>query len=190
MFRFGKIIFPENQYRSELNFINMINNLLKRLLNFLAFHLPGGYSIRPTLQRWRGVKIGEKVWLSPRIYIDENHPEAISIGSNTAIGLRTTIFAHFYSGPKRSAAHAKAVVIANEVFIGPHCVILPGVHIGKGAVIQAGTVVSRDVPPYTLWGPPKAGPIATVTVTCPQYHSNEEFIKGLRPFRLKRTDID
>lgn len=117
------------------------------------------------------------------VYIDENHPEAISIGNNTAIGLRTTIFAHFYSGPCRSIDHAKPVIIEDEVFIGPHCVILPGVTIGRGAVIQAGTVVSRDVPSYTMWGPPKAGPLATVTVTCPQYHTAEEFARGLRPFR-------
>lgn len=158
-------------------------SIFNRILNFFAFRLPGGYSVRPTLQRWRGVKIGKKVWLSPMIYIDENHPNAISIGDNTAIGVRTTIFAHFYSGPKRSNAHAKPVIIEEDVFIGPHCVVLPGVHIGKGAVIQAGTVVSRDVPSFTLWGTPKAGPLARVTVPCPHYHTSEEFIKGLRPFR-------
>jgi acetyltransferase-like isoleucine patch superfamily enzyme len=161
----------------------MLNNLCSRFLNFFATRLPGGYSIRPTLQRWRGVKIGKKVWLSPLIYIDENHPESITIGDNTAIGLRTTIFAHFYSGPRRTIDQAKPVIIGENVFIGPHCVILPGVTIGKGAVIQAGTVVSRDVPPFTLWGPPKAGPLARVTVTCPQYHTAEEFARGLRPFR-------
>ena len=161
----------------------MQNIIFNRILNFFAFRLPGGYSVRPTLQRWRGVKVGKNVWLSSLVYVDENHPEAISVGDNTAIGLRTTIFAHFYSGPPRSREHAKPVVIGEEVFIGPHCVILPGVTIGKGSVIQAGTVVSRDVPPYTLWGPPKAGPLATLTVTCPQNHTTEEFVRGLRPFR-------
>jgi acetyltransferase-like isoleucine patch superfamily enzyme len=161
----------------------MLKNLFSRFLNYFAFRLPGGYLVRPTLQRWRGVRIGKKVWLSPMIYIDENHPEAISIGDNTAIGLRTTIYAHFYSGPCRSSDHAKPVTIGEEVFIGPHCVILPGVSIGKGAVIQAGTVITRDVPPYTLWGPPKAGPLAHVTVTCPQYHTTEEFVIGLKPFK-------
>ncbi len=161
----------------------MSNSVLNRFLNFFAFRLPGGFTIRPTLQRWRGVHIGKNVWLSQLIYIDDNHPEAISIGENVAIGLRTTIFAHFYSGPRRSKEYAKTVIIEDDVFIGPHCVILPGVKIGKGSVIQAGTVVSRDVPPYTLWGAPKAGPLATVTVTCPQEHSMEEFIAGLRPFR-------
>jgi len=163
----------------------MSNLLINRLLSFLAAHLPGGFSLRPMLHRKRGVNIGKNVWISKLVYIDENHPEAITIDDNAAIGLRVTIYAHFYCGPKRSCEHAKPVHIEEDVFIGPHCVILPGVRIGKGSVIQAGTTISRYVPPFTLWGPPKAGPLATVTITKPQDHSFNEFVKGLRPFQLR-----
>jgi acetyltransferase-like isoleucine patch superfamily enzyme len=163
----------------------MPNIVINRFLSFFATHLPGGFSLRPMLHRKRGVNIGKNVWISKLVYIDENHPEAITIGDNTAIGLRVTIFAHFYSGSQRSSEHAKPVHIEEDVFIGPHCVILPGVRIGKGSVIQAGTSVSRHVPPFTLWGPTKIGPLATVTVTRPQDHSFDEFSKGLRPFRQK-----
>ena len=152
------------------------------ILNTFALFAPGGYSLRPSLQRMRGVKIGKKVWLSLFVYIDGNHPDVVTIGNNVAIGLRTTIFSHFYSGPLRSSNHAKPVHIEDDVFIGPHCVILPGVRIGKGAVIQAGTVVSRNVPEFTLWGMPKAGPLARVTTPCP--HQDEAaFVSGLRPFK-------
>jgi acetyltransferase-like isoleucine patch superfamily enzyme len=156
--------------------------MINWLLNLLALVVPGGYTFRPGLQRLRGVHIGKKVWLSQFIYFDGNHPEAITIGDGVAIGLRTTIFAHFYSGPKRSSVHAQPVVIEDDVFIGPHCVIQPGVRIGKGAVIQAGTVVARDVPACTLWGVAKAGPLARVTVPRPQDDS-DAFVKGLRPYR-------
>ena len=44
-------------------------------------------------------------------------------------------------------------------FLGPGCIILPGVTIGSGAVIAAGAVVSKDVPPYTLVGGVPAKPI-------------------------------
>jgi acetyltransferase-like isoleucine patch superfamily enzyme len=160
-----------------------MNGFLKWILNTLAFLLPGGYTLRPFLQRLHGVKLGRHVWISQYVYFDGIHPDAITIHDNVAIGLRCTFFAHLYSGPRRSADHARPVVIEEDVFIGPHCVILPNVRIGKGAVIQAGTVVSRDVPPYTLWGAPKAGPLARVTVTRPQEHTADEFVKGLRPFR-------
>lgn len=41
-------------------------------------------------------------------------------------------------------------VIGNDVWLGRECVILPGVRIGDGAIVAARSVVSRDVPPYTV----------------------------------------
>jgi acetyltransferase-like isoleucine patch superfamily enzyme len=38
------------------------------------------------------------------------------------------------------------MIVESDGFIGPHCVILPNVRIGEGAVIRAGTVASRNVP--------------------------------------------
>lgn len=44
------------------------------------------------------------------------------------------------------------VIINDNVWIGMNAIILPGVTIGKGAVIAAGSVVTKDVPPYSLVG--------------------------------------
>ena len=41
-------------------------------------------------------------------------------------------------------------VIGNDVWIGQKATILPGIHIGDGAIIGANTVVSKDVPPYAI----------------------------------------
>jgi len=41
-------------------------------------------------------------------------------------------------------------IIGNDVWIGQNAVILPGVHIGDGAIIGANSVVGRDIPPYTI----------------------------------------
>ncbi len=41
-------------------------------------------------------------------------------------------------------------VVGNDVWIGQNVTVLPGVHIGDGAVIGANSVVSKDVPPYTV----------------------------------------
>jgi acetyltransferase-like isoleucine patch superfamily enzyme len=160
---------------------------IKRILHQLAYIAPGGYTLRPLLHRKRGAHIGKNVWISQYVYIDELHPEAITILDNTTIGLRTSIFAHFYWGPKRVGEDYSEVIIGKNVFVGPHCLILPGVRIGEGAVIKGGTVVSRDIPPFTFWGPPPAGPLGRVTVPLTPEHTYEEFIQGLKPARRPKT---
>lgn len=159
----------------------MLSNLLGRFLHILAFIGPGGGSLRPWLHRLRGVHIGKQVWLSHFVYIDDCHPDRVSIGDNCTIGLRTTIFSHLYWGPRRTQ-HKGTVVIEKDVFIGPHCVILPNVRIGEGAVIKAGTVVSKNVPPRALWGPAAPEVLGTATVPLTAEHSYEEFVQGMRPY--------
>jgi len=157
-----------------------MNNFVQRILRRIAYLAPGGYSIRPALHRLRGVSIGKNVWISQYVYIDEIHPECITIGENTTIGIGTLIIAHFYWGERR-VNYSSKVNIGKNVFIGPNCVILPNSKIGDGSVIQAGTVVNKDVPPQTLWGIPKASAIAKVNVPLTPEYSYEQFVRGLRP---------
>ena len=100
--------------------------------------------------------------------------------------MRRSIFSHFYWGPKRSAEHAAPVQIEDEVYIGPHCVILGNVRIGRGAVIRAGTVVSRNVPAQTLWGSPPAKALAEVHTPLTASEKYEAFLSGLRPLHRRR----
>lgn len=157
-----------------------MNRVLSTVLSRVAEWAPGGSSVRPRLHRWRGVRIGANVWLGLFVHIDELHPDSLSIGSNCTIGIRTSILTHFYAGPRRAVNTGK-VIIEDDVFIGPHCLILPNVRIGQGAVVQAGTVVSQNVPPHTLWGVPGAGPLAIVTTPLTADREYADFLRGLKP---------
>ena len=157
--------------------------IINRVLNKLAFFVPGGYSLRPRLQRLRGAKLGKNVWISQYVYFDELHPEVITIGDNCTIGIRTSIISHLYWGPRQADNGHNAVLIEKDVFVGPHCLILPGTHIGEGTVIKGGSVVSGKVPPHTLWGPQPAEALARVTVPLTPEHGYDRFLRGIRPFR-------
>jgi acetyltransferase-like isoleucine patch superfamily enzyme len=166
--------------------VNILINIFKRIINKIAFIAPGGGSVRPWLQKIRGVHIGNSVWIGQYVYIDEQYPEKISIGDNCTIGLRVTIFSHLFWGDKNASKYSAPVTIGKNVFIGPHCVLLPNVHIGEGSVIKAGTVVSRNVPSYTYWGTDSAGPLGQVTVPLTSEHTFMEFSHGLRPIRKNK----
>ncbi len=169
---------------------NLLWNCSQRLLHKMAMVSPGGFSLRPQLHRYRGVKIGAKVWISQYVYIDEIHPESVSIGNNSSVGIRTSIITHLYWGPRKDSNPAGPICIEEDVFIGPHCVILPNVHIGKGSVISAGTVVAKNVPAHTLWSAPRGRPMAHVEVPLTAEFSYEQFTEGLEPWSMSRNNSD
>ena len=156
-----------------------MTRIIGSLINRLAFVCPGGYSVRPRLQRWRGARIADNVWIGLYVSIDDLHPSALSIGENCTIGLRTSILTHSYWGPRRPESNGK-VVIEDDVYIGPHCVILPNVRIGRGAVVSAGSVVTRNVPAHTFWGPPAAAALGRVTVPLTPANGYDGFLRGIR----------
>ena len=44
------------------------------------------------------------------------------------------------------------IVVGNDVWMGQHVTVMPGVHIGDGAIIAANSVVTKDIPPYCIAG--------------------------------------
>lgn len=121
-------------------------------------------------------QIGDKVTLHSNVRISA--PHRVSIGSETNINHNTVIVAFedidiganvligpgvlIHSGnhvfedsdrPIREQGHQAAPIsIADDVWIGAHAVVLPGVSIGEGAVVAAGAIVNRDVEPRAIVG--------------------------------------
>ncbi|MDR2800575.1 MAG: acyltransferase [Desulfovibrio sp.] len=101
------------------------------------------------------ISMGDNVFLGDFSSINANDAH-VRIGSQVAIGPMCLIQGanHAFDRldlPITGQGHVPAeVVIEDNVWIGAHAVILPGTRIGAGAVIAAGAVVSRDVPPDTV----------------------------------------
>lgn len=129
------------------------------------------WTIRKLFFRISGVRIGKKAKLHCGCWFF--NPAGVSIGEGSVIGYRT-----FLDGraPLKIGKHvdiASEVMIYNSehdihsqdmraieepveigdyVFIGPRAIILPGVKIGRGAVVAAGAVVTKDVAPKAIVG--------------------------------------
>lgn len=101
--------------------------------------------------------LGDNVAISPCAHLGADNGY-IEIGANTAIGPGVVIRAanHAFArldAPIMEQGHtAGQVVIAEDVWIGANCVITPDTRIGKGAVVGAGAVVTRNVAPFSIVG--------------------------------------
>lgn len=84
----------------------------------------------------------------------------VTIGSNVSISADTIILTGDHDPQSPAfAGRAKPVIIKDRVFIGTRAMVLPGVSIEEGAVVAAGSVVTRDVPAYTIVAGVPAAPI-------------------------------
>ena len=90
-----------------------------------------------------GMKVGAETSFALMVMLDVMFPEKIQVGRNTVIGYNTTILAHEYLIKEYRLGE---VIIGDEVMIGANTTILPGVIIGDGAIVSAGTLVHKDVP--------------------------------------------
>jgi acetyltransferase-like isoleucine patch superfamily enzyme len=125
----------------------------KAVRNFIFIQL-SRYTPILGLKRWiyrrvLGMQVGEHTAFALMVMPDVFFPERIKVGRNCVIGYNTTILAHEYLIHEYRLGD---VVIGDEVMIGANCTVLPGVVIGDGAVVAAGSVVHRDVPPGAFVG--------------------------------------
>lgn len=109
----------------------------------------------------RGVSIGERSVINFGCLLDgRRYP--IVIGADVSIGPEAAILTLGHD--PRSPAFADRggpVSIGDHAWIGFRAIVLPGVSIGEGAVVGAGAVVSRDVPPFTIVAGNPARPIGS-----------------------------
>lgn len=121
----------------------------------LIFHNVGAISIGEfcyvgsNSKIWSGekVEIGNHVLISHDVFISDTNSH------ETDFQLRANSFKRSLSANDvvlSSDVQAAPVLIEDHVWINPRVCILKGVHVGKGAIIAAGSVVTKSVPPFTL----------------------------------------
>jgi len=168
---------------------HIIPGLKNRILQIIAQFSPGASSIRVFFHRLRGVRMGKNVWIGYDSIIGTSKPHWISIGNNVEINVRVIIIAHLQDVPEPNEGKGKdyiSVKIEDNAYVGPGTIILPNVTIGQGAVVTAGSVVSRSIPPMTMVQGNPAKPVAICGVPfLTRKIPREEFLSKLKPIKKK-----
>ncbi|MBN3758336.1 acyltransferase [Paraburkholderia sp. Tr-20389] len=116
----------------------------------------------------RGITIGDNVYLNAGTRLACRNSR-ISIGDDVQIGPRvsfeTATHDLVYEPDLGRGLEHQEIRVGNRVWIGAGATILPGVTIHEAAVIAAGAVVAKDVPPYTLVGGVPARKIKDIVST-------------------------
>jgi acetyltransferase-like isoleucine patch superfamily enzyme len=97
------------------------------------------------------ITIGSDTIVGDHVFLDGRAP--LKIGSHVDIASSVMIYNSEHDLESVDfKARTEPVEIEDYVFIGPRAIILPGVKIGKGAVVAAGAVVTKNVPDFTIVG--------------------------------------
>lgn len=129
--------------------------LRKRTAKHFVKHIGIKVNIEKRASLSEGLIVGDRSGVG----INANLHGPVIIGNDVMMGPECIIYTrnHEFSNTdipmnQQGFSEIKEVVIGNDVWIGGRVIILPGVHIGNGAIIGAGAVVTKDVPEYSIVG--------------------------------------
>ena len=191
---------PERTAKSRRHRLIVVRVLIY-VTNYVVPHIPSFAVRRAWYRHVLGIRLGENAAIQLGCYVWFYGPgqlrrDGFSIGANTKINRKCCLDAR---GSLRigdnvsvsaeamilTASHAvddpsfrvetRPVVIEDQVSIGARAMILPGVTLGRGSVVAAGAVVSRDVAPLSIVAGVPARPIGTRPAAATEYVLDEPF---------------
>lgn len=131
--------FPSRSVRNFL--LNVAGANLGKISMFAGFEI----------RNPKGLTIGNGSSIGPRVTLDARRN--LTIGENVTIASEVMIWTlHHDYNDEFFKTVGKEVIIEEYVWVCSRSIILPGVKIGKGAVVASGSVVTKDVEPYAIMG--------------------------------------
>lgn len=100
----------------------------------------------------KNIEVGKNVFINSGCRFQDQG--GISIGDGVLVGHNVVLATlnHDVDPKKRGTLHPAPIKICNDVWIGANATVVPGVTIGEGAIIAAGSVVTKDVPANVIVG--------------------------------------
>ncbi|RJQ38251.1 N-acetyltransferase [Candidatus Microgenomates bacterium] len=114
-------------------------------VNLYGCKIGNNVSIGSYSEIGKGSIIGDNCRIQARTFI----PPGVIVGKDVFIG-PGVIFTNIKYPSAKSELPEKYIKVCDEAIIGAGAIILPGVEIGKGALVGAGSVVTKDIPAFSI----------------------------------------
>lgn len=168
-YRFLKLLglnFSEEEY-GQISLWNMLTSGIKHIRNayllkycmYSVLLSPLNYrKIRPVLWRWMGAKVGKDCFIGYEVWVDMTNTHLIEMEDHVHIANRCLLLCHqrdlseYHIGDDyaKLSYNKHKIVLKKGCLIGMNSMIMPGVTIGEGAIVGAGSLVTKDIPAWTI----------------------------------------
>lgn len=139
-------------------FISIFNSFrvwyVSKVLNIMEYHKESIFEDNVYISNGKNLKIGKHCHINEKVFI-----QGATIGDYVMIAPGTSILNNSHGYKDKSSPMIKQAMILNsnpviedDVWIGRNVIILHGLRIGEGSIIAAGSVVTKDVEPFTVVG--------------------------------------
>mgnify|MGYP000875331465 FL=1 len=145
-------------YANHSNYkqVNFFTKLKIKFFKHLAKTFPLN-SVRVFALKKCGFSVGEKVYIGEDLIVASMISEKscyLTIGDRVAIGPRVTLLLSSDANWSKIMLQTKPIrsfiTLDDDCWLGAGVIILPGITIGKGAIVGAGSIVTKNVDPYTI----------------------------------------
>lgn len=137
------------------------NIRLKRLQNMMDWAILEPFAprkLRPRLMRKMGCHVGKGCFIGDNVRIDTGHADMITLEDGVSIAGGSRLLCHqrdfteYFVGSdyNKLGYSIKPIVLKKGCLIGMESFVLPGVTVGEGAIVGAGSLVAKDIPAWTV----------------------------------------
>ena len=114
--------------------------------------------LRPRLMRKMGCHVGKGCFIGDHVIVDLGHAEMITVEDGVSIAGGSRLLCHqrdfteYFVGSdyNKLGYSIKPIVLKKGCLIGMESFVLPGVTVGEGAIVGAGSLVAKDIPAWTV----------------------------------------
>jgi acetyltransferase-like isoleucine patch superfamily enzyme len=139
-------------------FHNIHTAFLGKMMNWAILEPFAPRKVRPYLMRRIGCHVGKGCFIGDNVKIDTGHADMITLEDGVSVAGGTRLLCHqrdfseYFVGSDYNKLRysVKPIVLKKGCLIGMESFVLPGVTVGEGAIVGAGSLVVKDIPAWTV----------------------------------------